>query len=195
MDDLIDLIDISQTLVFPWQQTSELAEPKKLLFTCKGWSLQVIITLWLFEFCGYHNQAIYYSYWWRQKPDNAKSVRAVLITAKLRKSLEGFQIFQANCVYYNTLCMEDVFGSFWSVKTWAWRDEREVEYQGNRTWCDIRDGQILACIEYVLFNQKMRVKFEIEGRDAGWKTANHGYSVTREINLSFGSSWKHQWAK
>lgn len=45
MYDLIDLIDFTQTLVFPWQQTSELAEPKNLLFTSKRWSLQLIITL------------------------------------------------------------------------------------------------------------------------------------------------------
>ena len=63
--------------------------------------------------------------------------------------------------------MEDVFGSFWSVKTLAWRDEREVENQGKRTYCEMQDGHILACIEYVHFNQEMRVKFEIEGRDAG----------------------------
>ena len=44
----------------------------------------------LFEFRGYHNQAIYYTNWLRQKPDNAKLVRALLTTAKLRKSLEGF---------------------------------------------------------------------------------------------------------
>ena len=45
MYDLIDLIDFTQTLVFPWQQPSELAEPKNLLFTSKRWSLQLITTL------------------------------------------------------------------------------------------------------------------------------------------------------
>ena len=93
MDDLIDLIDISQTLVFPWQQTSELAEPKKLLFTCKGWSLQVIITLWLFEFRGYHNQAIYYSNWLRQKPDNAK-LELYLSQRNYENRLRGSRYFK-----------------------------------------------------------------------------------------------------
>ena len=45
MYDLIDLIDFTQTLVFPWQRPSEPAEPKNLLFTSKRWSLQLITTL------------------------------------------------------------------------------------------------------------------------------------------------------
>ena len=45
MYDLIDLIDFTQTLVFPWPQPSQLAEPKNLLFTSKRWSLQLITTL------------------------------------------------------------------------------------------------------------------------------------------------------
>lgn len=183
MYDLIDLIDFTQTLVFPWQQPSELAEPKNLLFTSKRWSLQLITTLWLSEFRSFRNQAIYYSNWLRKKPDNVKLVRAVLITAELPLESEttkitwgflGIYVFQGNTVYHNTSGMEDVFGSFWSVKTWTWRDTREVKNQSKRTWCEIRDEHISACTEYVHFNQEIRDKFEIEGRDAGWNTANHG---------------------
>ena len=183
MYDLIDLIDFTQILVFPWQQPSGLAEPKNLLFTSKRWSLQLITTLWLSEFRSFRNQAIYYSNWLRKKPDNVKLVRAVLITAELPLESEttkitwgflGIYVFQGNTVHHNTSGMEDVFGSFWGVKTWTWRDTREVKNQSKRTWCEIRDEHISACTEYVHFNQEIRDKFEIEGRDAGWNTANHG---------------------
>ena len=44
-------------------------------------------------------------------------------------------------------------------------------------------SDILACTAYAQFNQNMRDKFDIEGRDVKLTTAKHGYSVSEEINL------------
>ena len=44
-------------------------------------------------------------------------------------------------------------------------------------------SDILACTAYAQFNQNMRDKFDIEGRDVKLTTAKHCYSVSEEINL------------
>ena len=67
---------------------------------------------------------------------------------------------------------------FWSAKTYVWWDARKAENPGGicnvgyRSW----DKKILACAESAYFNQEMRDKFDIYGRDAGKKNpANQAY--------------------